>query len=401
MKPTSSDNGTARANAVPQLPVLWMIIPSFHPLIGGQEVQVKELSKAYMAGGWDVQVLTRRNSYRRLGRLAGSEVVEGIPVTRVYSRAVGKTGAALYLLGSLWQLLRHGRGGIYHAHDIGADAWVAVIASRLFGGNAIIQMRTGVRGYEERLTSWLARWLFPRLLRLADKVVVVNQEVERLVMDLGVSPQQVVLIPNGVNTDYFRPPSAEEKAACRGRIDIAADKTLVLFVGRLVPEKGVDVLLQAWEQLPQGVRSGTLLLLVGDGAEREKLLHMIGSLGLQESVELAGEKQNVRDYYWAADVFVLPSRTEGLSVALNEAMSCGLPVIASNVGGSPDVVKEHENGVLFESEDHDELTRKITTMWDLKHEWPEMGARARDTIAEYADLDVIVSRLSALYVELN
>ena len=304
-------------------------------------------------------------------------------------------------MGSLWQLLRHGRGGIYHAHDIGADAWVAVIASRLFGGHSIIKLRTGVWGYEERLRSRLARWLFLRLLRLSDKVVVVNNEVERLVMDLGVSPEQVVLIPNCVDTDYFRPPSAEEKAAKRESIDVAAGKTLALYVGRLEPVKGVDVLVRAWEQLPQAVRSGTLMLLVGDGTEREKLLQMIRSLGLQESVVVAGEKQNVRDYYWAADVFVLPSRTEGLSGALNEAMACGLPVIASNVGGTPDIVKEHENGVLFESEDHDELTRQITTMWELKSKWPEMGACARTTVTEYADLRVIVNRLNAVYVELN
>lgn len=401
MKATTTEDTAAGANAVPQMPILWMIIPSFHPMIGGAEIQVKELSKAYLAEGWDVRVLTRRNSNRRFGGLARSEVVEGIPVTRVYSRGVAKTGAALYLLGSIWQLMRHGRGGIYHAHDIGADAWVAVIATRLFGGRSIIKMRTGVRGYEQRLTSWLARWLFPRLLRLADKVVVVNKEVERMVLDLGVSPQQVVLIPNGLDTDYFRPPSAEERAASRDTIGIAAGKTLALYVGRLEPDKGVDVLVGAWEQLPEGVSSGTMLLLVGDGAEREKLLEMIRLSGLQESVVVAGEKLNVRDYYWAADVFVLPSRTEGLSGALNEAMACGLPVIGSNVGGTPDVVKEHDNGLLFESEDRDDLALKLTMMWELKNEWPAMGACARDTVTEYANLDVIVNRLNALYVGMN
>ena len=397
----SLDRSTARVEVGTDTRKLWLIIPSFYPIVGGTQTQVKDLAKAFIGAGRLVRVLTRRNIYGRVERLAGSEVVEGIPVTRVYSRGAGKTGAAIYLLGSLWQLLRHGRGGIYHAHDIGADAWVAVIASRLFGGRVVIKLRTGVRGYELRLSSHLARWLFLRQLRLADKIVVLSKEVERLVMDLGLSRQQVVLIPNGVDTNYFRPPSSEEKATSRDRIDIAAGKTLALFVGRLDPAKGVDVLLRAWGQLPQGLRSGSLLLLVGEGAERQKLLQMIRSLGLDESVVMVGEKQSVRDYYWAADVFLLPSRTEGLSNALNEAMACGLPVIASRVGGTPDVVAEHENGVLFESEDHDELARKLTTMWDLKSKWPEMGTCARETVTEYADLDVIVNRLNSLYDELN
>ena len=401
MKAVPTDGSAARGEVGSRTRKLWLIIPSFHPIVGGEETQVKDLAKAFIGAGWLVRVLTRRNSYGRFEGLSGSDVVEGVPVTRVYSRGAIKSGAVLYMLGCLWRLLRHGRGGIYHAHDIGADGWLAVIVSRLLGGRSIIKLRTGRRGYEERLSPWLARWLFPRLLQLADKVVVVNKEVERLVIDFGISPQQVVLIPNGVDTDYFRPPSAEERAASRDTIGIAAGKTLALYVGRLEPDKGVDVLVGAWEQLPEGVSSGTMLLLVGDGAEREKLLEMIRLSGLQESVVVAGEKLNVRDYYWAADVFVLPSRTEGLSGALNEAMACGLPVIGSNVGGTPDVVKEHGNGLLFESEDRDDLALKLTMMWELKNEWPAMGACARDTVTEYANLDVIVNRLNALYVELN
>ena len=383
------------------MPSLWLIIPSFHPLVGGQETQVKDLAKAFIATGWSVDVLTRRNSQARFDKLSGRDVVEGIPVTRVYSRGVGKLGALLYMFGCLWRLIRHGRGAIYHAHDIGAEGWLAVIASRLLRGRSLIQMRTGVRGYEERLSSWLARWQFPKLLRLADRVVVVNTEVERLLIELGVPKRQIVLIPHGVDTSYYRPPSTEERLASREGLELPADKTLVLFVGRLVPIKGLDVLLRAWALLPTNVRTGATLLLVGDGEEREMLLSMVESLGLEESVVLVGEKQAVRDFYWAADLFVLPSRSEGMSLALNEAMACGLPVIASRVGGAPDVVEEGRNGVLFNSEDHDELTRKLTAMHELKYKWPEMGAHARATITEYADLDAVVKRLNALYVELN
>lgn len=229
---------------------LWHIIPTFHPVLGGAEVQVKVLSKAFIANGRPVRVVTRRHGYPHSRDLPGSDVVEGIPVTRVYSRGVGKLGALLYMLGSFWQLLRHGRGAIYHAHDIGSAGWIAVIASRLLGGRSVIKLRSGRYGYEKRLSSGLARWLFSRLLHLADKVVVVNREVEQLVTELGVPSGQVVLIPNGVDTDYFCPPSAEEKLASRERLELPADKTLVIFVGRLVPVKGLDVLLRAWALLP-------------------------------------------------------------------------------------------------------------------------------------------------------
>ena len=105
--------------------------------------------------------------------------------------------------------------------------------------------------------------------------------------------------------------------ATREGLGLPADKIITLFVGRLVPVKGLDILLRAWALMPPIVRVGALLVLVGDGEEREPVLGMIHSSGLESSVILAGEQRAVRDYYWAADIFALPSRSEGHSLALN------------------------------------------------------------------------------------
>ena len=128
---------------------------------------------------------------------------------------------------------------------------------------------------------------------------------------------------------------------------------------------------------------------------------MIPALNLGESVVLAGARRDVRDYYWAADVFVLASRTEGLSHALLEAMSCGLPAVVSNAGGSPDVVQDGANGLLFESENHGQLAQRLASMMDMRERWAEMGAHARQTVVDYADLDVCVRLMSRLYEQLT
>lgn len=268
MKAVPSNRSVDNANLVSHMP-LWMIIPSFHPLIGGEQLQLRELSKAHIAQGWHLQVLTRRNTSGHLDGLSGRDVVEGIPVTRVYSRGVGKLGSILFLLGSLWHLLRQGRGAIYQAHFQGTEGWVAVIASRLLGGRSILKLGTGRYGYEAYLSSWLARWQFTRLLRLAHKIVVVNREVERLLIELGASAWQVVLIPNGVDTNYFFPPSPEKRVTSRRLIMVEGYSTIVLFVGRLVSDKGLDILPHAWAELPADVRAATLLVLVGDGEDRK------------------------------------------------------------------------------------------------------------------------------------
>ena len=377
---------------------IWMIIPTFYPVIGGAQSQVYRVSKALMANGWPVQVLTRRHGYAGLHEgLTAVDQVDSIPVIRLYSRGPAKIGSLLYVLGGLWHLLRHGRRGIYHAHALGASGWLAVAARYLLGGRCIIKLRTGRSGYEKHCSSGLARWQFSTLLRLADCIVVVNREVERFVLALGIPATRVVRIPNAVETSQFYPASGAEEMATRRRLDLPAGKTIVLYVGRLEPVKGLDILLRAWALLPEHVRVNALLLIVGGGPEHEKLLGLADSLGVHESVLLTGSKQDVRDYYWAADIFVLPSRAEGLSNAMIEAMACGLPVVASNVGGAPDMVEEGKNGTLFEAESHNELAQKLASMFAMQNRWIEMGALARQSVELYADLLPTVGRLSEVY----
>jgi glycosyltransferase involved in cell wall biosynthesis len=377
-----------------------MLISGFYPGIGGGERQAQRLSKALIASGWSVRVLTRRHTgYPDWPDLPPKDVVDGIPLTRLYSRGSLKIGASLYVLNGLWHLLRRGRSGIYHAHDIGTVGWLAVAARYLLGGRCFIKLRSGRLYYKQQYASLLARWQFSTLLRLADKVIVVNSEVEQLLSEMGIPEQRVIRIPNSVDTDNFRPPSAEEKLAVRRRLGLSVYKAVLLYVGRLDPIKGVDVLLRAWALVPEHLRAHSQLVLVGDGAERENLLHLANSLNMQESVSLTGLQQAVRDYYWASDVFVLPSRTEGMSNSMVEAMACGLPVVASNVGGALDLVQADGNGLLFESEDQRDLAQKLGLMLNMADRWPDMGTQARQMVTTYADLDSVVLRLTEPYLE--
>lgn len=376
---------------------IWMIIPSFEPAIGGAEIQVKRLSKELLESGHSVRVLTRRHGPTQPRGLPASEVVDGIPVTRLYTRGIGKVGSLLYVLGGLWHLLRHGRRGIYHAHAIGAAGWLAVAARYLLGGRCIVKLRSGRYLYERRCPSGVRRWLFFELLRLMDRVVVVNTEVEEWLAEIGIPAAKTVCIPNSVDTQQFRPATPEEKLAARAELGLPTDCDVVLHVGRLEWIKGVDVLLKAWAALPAKQQEAARLVLVGGGGAHAELEALTASLGLERSVTFAGVRKSVRDWYWAGDLLVLPSRTEGLSNALIEAMACGLPVIASNVGGALDVVEEGKNGVLFEAEDHNQLAQKLASMFAMQDRWAEMGTLARHSVELYADLLPTVGRLREVY----
>ncbi len=381
-------------------PTAWMIIPTYYPVVGGAQNQVRVLSQALIAANWSVRVLTRRHSYAHAQGLPAEAMLEGIPVARVYSRGRRGLGSLLYVLAGLSHLFRHRPGHIYHAHDIGAAAWLAIAARHLLGGRCLIKLRTGSGPYRLLLTSALARWQFLTLLRLADRVVVVNAEVEQLVRALGVPARRLVRLPNGVDTRHFQPVPPGQKPKLRAELGLAADKTVVLYVGRLEPLKGVDILLAAWARLPDAIRQKAVLVVVGDGPARAQLQQMSASLCVSASVHMLGERPGIRDYYWAADLFVLPSRTEGLSNALLEAMACELPVAAAAVGGAPDVIEHDRSGLLHKPEDEADLADKLLALIRSRSRWPAMGAHARQRVIEQADLTLVIDRYEGIYREL-
>jgi glycosyltransferase involved in cell wall biosynthesis len=379
---------------------VWMVIPSFTPLVGGAETQVRQLSSGLIARGWRVRVLTRRVGCLEGEQVPSTETINGTPVTRIDSAGSGKLGSTQYLVRGLWHLMRHGRGAVYHAHDVGTPGLIAAFARRFFGGRSIVKLRTGRLTYERQFDSAARRWLFKRLLTLHDRVIVVNREVEQYLEELGIPSGLIVRLPNAVDGHVFVPSATNQKQAVRRSLGITADRTIVLYVGRLRWVKGVDVLIEAWAALPQSQRRNAMLLIVGDGEERLAIQRRIDLLGLRQSISLVGEQTDVQGYYAAADLFVLPSRTEGLSNALAEAMACGLPVVGSRVGGTPDIVMDGINGITFESENHLDLAARLEEMLFRRDEWATMGLNGRQTVLQYADFTTILDSLVAIYQSL-
>jgi glycosyltransferase involved in cell wall biosynthesis len=384
---------------------VWIIISGFHPILGGDELIAKYFaSKLTIDHNWPVRVLTRRHGARR-HNLPSSELVDGVPVVRVWSK--GKIiGSILYLLGGIWQLARHGSGGIYHAYDLKMSTWIATIAKFLFGGRSIIKLRSGVYYYKNifpslfSFSSTLSRMYFTLPLRSADCILVVSNEVRDFLLDMGISPEQIALIPNAVNTKRFFPATPlTNKLKIREKLNIPGNKTVFLYTGRLQAIKGIDILLRGWKNGQKLINEELVLVLVGDHSEIVDEIN--DDPVLAKSIIMTGIQKNVVDYYQAADIFIIASRTEGLSVSLLEAMACGLPVIASNVGGTPDVVHHNENGLLFESENVNQLAKHISKMLEMREKWDQIGKHNRQTILEYADLDVCTRKISELYQNLS
>src|SRR5512138_3128380 len=334
---------------------VWMIIASYYPHIGGAEQQAQRLSERLASSDMNVSIVTRRHNSTFPFIPPIHENINGIPIHRVYSRGPSKIASLMFVINGLRCLWKSKGNHIYHAHDLGAPALLGLFAKKILGGCLVLKFRSGEEQLNLRLNNVFGKtqWLFLR--NDVDRFVVVSKEGMDLLHKLRVPAEKITYIQNGVDTERFRPVPSVEKAAARKRLDLPVDKNVVLFVGRLVHVKGVDVLLGAWRQLPDELRSCSLLLVVGDGPEAFDLKRLADKYGIAATTRFAGRQDDVLDYYHASDLFVLPSRSEGLPNALLEAMSCGLPVVCSSVGGIPDMVNPVDPDLLVPPGDEQKL----------------------------------------------
>jgi glycosyltransferase involved in cell wall biosynthesis len=179
--------------------------------------------------------------------------------------------------------------------------------------------------------------------------------MRRDLVRLGVDASRVVTIPNGVDTNTLIPATPRIRAAARDRLRLDHDRLVYLFVGRLVPLKGVSRLLDAWNQDPPGDRQ---LLIVGDGPEREALEAVAAP---RPDIQFAGHQEDIAEYLCAADVFVLPSTREGQSIALLEAMASGTCVVASDIPANRELFPEAR---LFRPDDAVALRAALVAVED-------------------------------------
>lgn len=374
-----------------------MIIPSYFPAVGGAEVQARLLSRTLRQGGLDIRILTRK-----LDRQTDPCAMDGdVPVVHLPSWGIAPIDSVIFLFAGLWHLFWHGRRGIYHAHAVGSAGWLALLAGRWLGGYSLIKFRTNIDVYERLYSKGLAGWQFHHLLSGADRLLVVNRGLEKWLLELGYSRERVVYLPNSVDTNEFFPLSPEQKQNKREILGLPENKTIVLYVGRLSHVKGVDVLLRAWSALRGDCRQNAVLVIVGDGPEFQHLQQMTSELQIDASVSFLGVIPEPREYYQAADIFVLPSRAEGLSNALIEAMACGLPCVLSAVGGALDLIADRENGLLFESENHSQFASCLTDLicGVLDRNW--MGNQARQVILDDLDVKTTARHLREIYSEFS
>jgi len=269
-----------------------------------------------------------------------------------------------------------------------------VLAKFLYGKRVIVKISGGDLG----LVNQSIR---KSLLSSVDMFAVLTGRARAHLIDCGFAEARIEIIPNGVDTNRYVPLSHKAKLSMREKLGLPIDEKLVIFVGRLHPVKGLDTLLYAWQKVSQSIEiDRARLLIVGEGPEEPFLRQLVSQLGLEATTLFLGRRDNVVKYLQSTDVLVLPSLSEGLPNALLEAMACGLAAVATNVGGSNDVINNLENGVLIHPRDPKALSDALLTLLNDKKLADRLGQEARKTIEERYSLDQVVNQYMRLYQSL-
>ena len=195
---------------------------------------------------------------------------------------------------------------------------------------------------------------------LVQKMVAVSEDTRRFaIRRQGIKSSKLVTIYNSIDTDYFQPlTSSEEKQALRVNLSVADTERIVLTVAKLHPQKGHCYLIQAIPSILKRFPN-VRFLFAGEGELFEDLKNLVKQTGIVSAVSFLGVRQDIPQLLSLSDVFVLPSLWEGMPNAVLEAMAVGTPVVATNVGGGPEVIIGDETGILVPSEDSDALAQAI------------------------------------------
>jgi len=290
---------------------------------------------------------------------------------------------------------------LVHFHGASLPLITNILPLKLYGKKVVAKVASAKLGTEAGSLhgkySFLGSMLVWMLKRV-DRFVAISKEIKDGLLNDGFNQARITRIPNFIDQNLFHPSGKESGDQIRKKLDFT-DGKIVTFSGRLVERKGVGVLLEVWRKLIQDHKD-VLLIILGSGPLEKKLKNQSKLLGIEENVRFCGFINNIGNYLAATDIFVFPSFQEGFPNSVLEAMACGLPVIATRIGGVVDVIKNEENGLLVEPGNVDQLADALKKLISDPEYASALGKNAIKTVRENYDINVIANKYIDLYTGL-
>lgn len=369
-----------------------LITRSFWPQTGGAEKLMGRLALGLQERGAEIQIVTAQWN----PTWPVSQDWYGVRLTRIPQPKRRFWGTYRYL-GGLSRWLRHHRESIdvVYVSMLKQDAYVTVRQCRHRSVPVVLRAEGGGLGGDAQWQDrhWLGRWI-RKTCQTADAIVAPSDQIEQELLARHYESEQVHWIPNGVPIPPRRTPQTREQArqvlsTVSHQWAAIADCPWIVFTGRLVVEKGLRDLVAAWPLVEREFPRAKLLL-VGEGPAQATLVADIHLRGLEESVLLPGAFLDTGDLLAAADLFVLPSYEEGLSLALLEALAAEVPVVGTDIPGIREVMNPHGSRWLVRPHEAAALAEAILDLLRNPESAQNWARSGRKVVAQsYCMSDVV------------
>jgi glycosyltransferase involved in cell wall biosynthesis len=358
--------------------------------IGGPGKTILETYRAIDHSRFDLQL----GLFRSVGDRADTPFLEaarsiGMPIHEV--RARGPYDPAL--IWRLAALVRERRFDIVHPHEASSD--VITYCMRAIHRVPVVSTAHGWIGNSPKQRFMID--LDKRVLRRFDRVIAVSEKMQRDLIDARVPAAKVTLLHNAIVLEQYR--RTNERGALDALVGRTLPRPVLVSIGRLSPEKGYADLVDALALVAARGRHLTAVL-AGDGPSRVDLAARIQAAGLHEWVHLPGYVQQPARLLQDADLMVLPSHTEGLPNAVLEAFAMEVPVLATSVGGTPEVVTNGVTGRLVPAHSPESLAAGIVSFLDDPATWRRWAQQGRRTVETQFDFKTRTRKLETIYVEM-
>ena len=370
-----------------------MLCDYFPPHVGGGVERVAaELVNGLVRRGHQVTVLTLRTCPAPATETRGGLTIRRVPALDLTQRLGVQFAASVPVLGAAARLIRSFRPDFVHAHNLfSRTTEVAALLRTMFPVPLVTTLHLGRAEGGGRLLKALIRTyeltMGGYIVRHSDHLTCVSNAVAEHARHMGGRSILVTVIPNGVDASLFHPKP--------GRNNISQT---ILFVGRLVPNKGPETLIQTvplvLAQHPQAQ-----FVMVGDGPLRVRLQKQARKLGIGHAIQFLGIRYDVPQLMREAALLVRPSWLEGMPLTVLEAMASAIPVVATPVGGTPEILKDGVHGFLIPVGSSVALAKAIVRLLDDRSLAKEMGRRGRELVQANYTWDAVVEQMEHVYTE--
>ena len=359
----------------------------------GPERQISQLIEPMRRHGFEIEVLVL---YRHR-----PEQLQTHPLIT----AVRQRGARCEQINARWrdlpgnvinvvQRLRRNDFALVHTHEYRSNL-IGGVAAKLVGVPAV----ASVRGYTDRtLPLRLYKYLDLLALRGFDRILPVADHIRRQLLMTGLSGQRVITLYDAIDPRSFRVDQSTDPACIRQKLGLNDRSKAISAVGRLSVEKGHRYLLESANRVLEHFPE-TRFWIIGDGPERKWLESLVTNLGLDDIVSFLGYRSEVASIMTASDVVVLTSLTEGCPNVLLEAMSLGKPVVATAVGGVPEIVRHEETGLLVPPKNPEAIAQALLRLLHNPAWAAHLGAQGRERALRHFHVDQLAQRLAQVYRE--